>query len=85
MVKGMLFVGVGWHVWVSLVVVEVLGEVELIVVSFMVSVGLFRLELVLAVVMGPWVGWGVGSAWWCPVLEGVRGMDRSVGGCWRLV
>ena len=43
MVKGMLFVGVGWHVWVSLVVVGLLFEVELRLVSLMVSVGQFKL------------------------------------------
>ena len=42
MVEGMLFVGVRQHVWVSLMVVYVLFEVELIVVSWMVSVGLFK-------------------------------------------
>ena len=43
-VDGMMFVGVGWHVWVSLVVVGLLFEMELMVVSLMVSVGLFRLD-----------------------------------------
>jgi hypothetical protein len=64
MVKGMLFysvisvVVVGCHVWVSLVIVDVLLEVELIVVavgwqvwvSLMVSVGLLKLELGVVVV-----------------------------------
>ena len=44
MVEGMSFVGLGWHVWVSLVVVGLLFEMELMVVSLMVSVGLFRLD-----------------------------------------
>ena len=65
----MLFVGVG-HVWVSLVLVDVLFEVELIVVSLMVSVGLFKLELVLALVMEA-VGW---------LVCGIGVMASSVGG-----
>ena len=43
MVEGMLFVGVGWHVWVSLVVVGLLFEMELRVVSLRGGVGLFKL------------------------------------------
>ena len=48
--------------WVSLVLVDELFEVELIVVSLMVSVGLLMLELVLTVVMGAvgWLGCGIG-------------------------
>ena len=48
--------------WVSLVLVDLLFEVELIVVSLMVSVGLFKLEYVLIVVLGAvgWLGCGIG-------------------------
>ena len=43
MVMGMVVVGLGWHVGVSLVVVGLLFEMELGLVSLMVGVGLVKL------------------------------------------
>ena len=59
----MLLVGAGWHVWVSLVVVGLLFEMELMVVSLMVSVGLFRLDRRLVA-----VGW---QLWVSLMVEGM--------------
>ena len=68
----MWFVGVEWHVWVSLVVADVLFELEHVVESLMVGVGLLKLEL-------RWVagGW---QLWFSLMVEGML----FVGVGWRV-
>ena len=55
MVEGVLFVGVGWHVWVSLVVVGLLFKVELILCLDDVVVGVVLVELGLVVGAVVWL------------------------------
>ena len=77
MVEGVLFVGVGWHVWVSLMVDDVMFVLEQMA-SLMVGVELVELELIVGA-----VGWLslLGLVVMCGVLFTSVGIGSVVGWC----